>query len=182
MRLAELDRQGKILEAERLKRRTKYDIALIREVGYCNGIENYSGHFDGRISGEPAHTLLSYFPHKKDGSPDFLTVIDESHVTVSQIGGMFAGDASRKKTLVEHGFRLPSAQDNRPLKFHEFEEKIGQTVYTSATPGKYEIEHSTNVAEQIIRPTGLIDPIIDDVSSHKVRAGGGEQINDLLVT
>lgn len=160
-RLAELDRQGKILEAERLKRRTKYDIALIREVGYCNGIENYSSHFDGRIAGQPAHTLLSYFPHKKDGSPDFLTIIDESHVTVPQIGGMFAGDASRKKTLIEHGFRLPSASDNRPLKFHEFEERVGQVIYTSATPGNFEKEKSENVAEQIIRPTGLIDPVVD---------------------
>ncbi len=160
-RLAEFKEQGKILEAERLKRRTKYDIALIREVGYCNGIENYSRHFDGRSAGEPSDSLLSYFPHKADGTPDFLTIIDESHVTVSQIGGMFAGDASRKKTLVEHGFRLPSACDNRPLKFDEFEARIGQTIYTSATPGKYELEHSTNVAEQIIRPTGLIDPVID---------------------
>ncbi len=160
-RLAELDKQGKILEAERLKRRTKYDIALIREVGYCNGIENYSSHFDGRVAGQPAHTLLSYFPHKENGSPDFLTIIDESHVTIPQIGGMFAGDASRKKTLIEHGFRLPSAADNRPLKFNEFEERVGQVIYTSATPGEYEKEKSENVAEQIIRPTGLIDPVVD---------------------
>lgn len=161
IQLTKLKKENKILEAERLKRRTKYDIALIREVGYCNGIENYSRHFDGRSAGEPSDTLLSYFPHKKDGSPDFLTIIDESHITVPQIGGMYAGDASRKKTLVEHGFRLPSAMDNRPLKFNEFEARVGQTIYTSATPGSYEHEHSTNIAEQIIRPTGLIDPVVD---------------------
>ncbi len=157
-RLEELTKAGKTLEAERLKRRTNYDLALIREVGYCNGIENYSRHFSGLPAGAPPDTLLSYFPHKADGSPDFLTIIDESHVTVPQIGGMYAGDASRKKSLVEHGFRLPSACDNRPLKFPEFEVRVGQTVYTSATPGKYELEKSTNIAEQIIRPTGLIDP------------------------
>lgn len=179
LRLAELDKQGKILEAERLKRRTKYDIALIREVGYCNGIENYSGHFDGRISGEPAHTLLSYFPHKKDGSPDFLTIIDESHVTVPQIGGMYAGDASRKRTLIEHGFRLPSAADNRPLKFNEFEERVGQVIYTSATPGDYEREQSGNVAEQIIRPTGLIDPVVD-IKPIVERPGYKGQVKDFI--
>lgn len=150
--------QGKILEAERLKRRTNYDLALIKEIGYCNGIENYSRHFSGKLPGEAPDTLLSYFPHKKDGSPDFLTIIDESHVTIPQIGGMFAGDKARKDNLVEHGFRLPSARDNRPLNFKEFESNIGQVVYTSATPGKYEFEHSEQIAEQIIRPTGLIDP------------------------
>lgn len=161
-RLEQLKREEKVLEYERLKRRTQHDLALIREIGYTTGIENYSRHFDGRQPGEPAHTLLSYFPHTKDGKPDFLTVIDESHVTVTQIGGMYAGDRSRKDVLIEHGFRLPSARDNRPLKFDEFEERIGQTIYTSATPGKYEIEHSVppdgQVAEQIIRPTGLVDP------------------------
>jgi excinuclease ABC subunit B len=156
--LKKFEKEGKILEAERLKRRTGYDLAMIKEVGYCNGIENYSRHFEGRKSGEPPHTLLSYFPKKADGSPDFLTIIDESHVTVPQIGGMFAGDASRKDTLVEHGFRLPSAKDNRPLKFDEFAKRVGQVVYTSATPGKYEIEKSEQVVEQVIRPTGLIDP------------------------
>lgn len=159
--LKKLEKEGKNLEAERLKRRTRYDLALIREVGYCNGIENYSRHFDGRLPDEAPDTLLSYFPHKKDGTPDFLTVIDESHVTVSQIGGMYAGDASRKRTLVEHGFRLPSARDNRPLKFDEFEERIGQTIYTSATPGDYEKEKSSQIAEQVIRPTGLVDPIVE---------------------
>lgn len=160
-RLAELTKAGKMLEAERLKRRVKYDLALIKEVGYCNGIENYSRHFSGKAPGEAPDTLLSYFPHKADGSADFLTVVDESHVTIPQIGGMYAGDASRKTTLVEFGFRLPSAKDNRPLKFEEFEKRVGQIVYTSATPGKYEKEKSEQIVEQIIRPTGLIDPVIE---------------------
>ncbi|MDR3547003.1 MAG: excinuclease ABC subunit UvrB [Candidatus Pacebacteria bacterium] len=164
-RLAQLKREEKPLEYERLKRRTQNDVALIREMGYTSGIENYSRHFDGRAAGEPPHTLLSYFPHKKDGSADFLTIIDESHVTVSQIGGMYAGDRSRKNTLVEHGFRLPSAFDNRPLQFEEFEERIGQVIFTSATPGNYEREHSVppkgQIVEQIIRPTGLVDPELD---------------------
>lgn len=159
-RLKELEAEGKNLEAERLKRRVKYDLALIREMGYCNGIENYSRHFSGKAPGEPPDTLLSYFPHKPDGSPDFLTVIDESHVTVPQLGGMYAGDASRKKTLIDHGFRLPSARDNRPLKFDEFQMSVGQTIYTSATPGKYEVENSEQTVEQVIRPTGLVDPEI----------------------
>ncbi len=159
-RLEALKAQGKNLEAERLKRRVSYDLALIREVGYCSGIENYSRHFSGKSAGEAPDTLLSYFPKKADGTADFLTVIDESHVTVSQIGGMFGGDQSRKKTLVEHGFRLPSAQDNRPLTFKEFESKVGQVIFTSATPGVFEKEHSSRVAEQVIRPTGLVDPEI----------------------
>lgn len=153
-----LEKAGKNLEAERLKRRTNYDLALIREVGYCNGIENYSRHFSGKMPGEAPDTLLSYFPHKKDGSADFLTIIDESHVTIPQIGGMFEGDQSRKRTLVDFGFRLPSAKDNRPLKFAEFEERVGQRIYTSATPGVYEKEHNEQIVEQVIRPTGLIDP------------------------
>ena len=161
-RLEALKREEKVLEHERLKRRTLHDLALIREIGYTGGIENYSRHFDGRAPGEPPHTLLSYFPHTKDGKPDFLTVIDESHVTIPQIGGMFAGDRSRKDVLIEHGFRLPSARDNRPLTFEEFQKRVGQSIYTSATPGPYEREHSMppegQVAEQIIRPTGLIDP------------------------
>ncbi|MBY0110536.1 excinuclease ABC subunit UvrB [Patescibacteria group bacterium] len=155
-------REEKLLEAERIKRRTLHDIALIRELGYTTGIENYSRHFDGRAPGEPPHTLLSYFPHKKDGSADFLTIIDESHVTVPQIGGMFAGDRSRKDTLIEHGFRLPSARDNRPLTFDEFATRVGQVIYTSATPSTYERQHSVapegQIVEQIIRPTGLVDP------------------------
>ncbi len=160
--LATFEKSGKLLEAERLKRRVNYDLAMIRELGYCNGIENYSRHFDGRSVGEPPYTLIDYFPHKKDGTPDFLTIIDESHVTVPQIGGMYAGDRSRKETLVDHGFRLPSAKDNRPLMFEEFEKAVGQVIYTSATPGKYEKEKSgKNVVEQIVRPTGLLDPVID---------------------
>ncbi|HRH26355.1 MAG TPA: excinuclease ABC subunit UvrB [Candidatus Paceibacterota bacterium] len=150
--------EGKLLEAERIKRRTSYDLAMIKEVGYCSGIENYSRHFSGKMAGEPPDTLLSYFPKDKDGNPDWLLIIDESHVTIPQIQGMYAGDQSRKNTLIEHGFRLPSARDNRPLKFAEFEERMPQAVYTSATPGPYEKTHSTQVAEQVIRPTGLIDP------------------------
>ena len=153
--LAKFKREEKPLEAERLKRRTLHDIALIRELGYTNGIENYSRHFDGRKAGEPPYTLLSYF---KRCDPRFLTVIDESHVTVPQLGGMYAGDKSRKDVLVEYGFRLPSARDNRPLRFEEFEERVGQVLYTSATPGPYEKAHSEQVVEQVIRPTGLIDP------------------------
>lgn len=160
VRLKELQEEGKVLEHERLKRRTRQDISMIREFGYCNGIENYSRHFDRRKPGEPPYTLLSYFPHKADGTPDFLTIIDESHVTVSQIGAMYSGDRSRKLTLTEHGFRLPSCVDNRPLKFEEFVENTGQTIYTSATPGNYELERSGKPIEMIIRPTGLIDPEI----------------------
>lgn len=163
--LKKFNKEGKLLEAQRLKRRTEHDLALIREVGYCNGIENYSRHFDGRSAGEAPYTLLSYFPHTKDGKPDFLTIIDESHVTIPQLGGMYAGDRSRKLTLVEHGFRLPSAIDNRPLNFDEFEDRVGQRIYTSATPGKYEFAHTdekrAEIIEQIIRPTGLVDPLID---------------------
>lgn len=156
--LKKLEKEGKMLEAERLKRRTKYDLALIKEVGYCNGIENYSRHFSGKMPGEPPDTLLSYFPKNKLGQADFLTIIDESHVTVPQLKGMLAGDKSRKETLVAHGFRLPSAKDNRPLSFDEFGERTGQVIFTSATPADFELENSSRVASQIIRPTGLIDP------------------------
>ncbi|HEX4103941.1 MAG TPA: excinuclease ABC subunit UvrB [Candidatus Paceibacterota bacterium] len=156
------EKEKKFLEAERLERRTKFDIAMMREVGYCHGIENYSRHLSGRRAGEPPATLLDYFPHREDGTPDFLTVIDESHMTVPQLQGMFNGDAARKKTLVEYGFRLPSAIDNRPLRFEEFKERIGQVIYTSATPSTYERERSMpphgQTVEQIIRPTGLVDP------------------------
>ncbi len=155
-----LEKNGLVLEAERLKRRTNYDLALIREVGYCSGIENYSRHLSGKLAGDPPETLLSYFPHSPDGKPEFLTFIDESHVTLPQLHAMHAGDKSRKDTLIEHGFRLPSARDNRPLKFPEFEERVGETVYVSATPGETELKESQNVAEQIVRPTGLIDPAI----------------------
>ncbi|MCL4392331.1 excinuclease ABC subunit UvrB [Patescibacteria group bacterium] len=152
--LKKFEKERKPLEAERLERRTKADMAMIREVGYCNGIENYSRHLSGRASGEPPDTLLDYFPD------DFLTVIDESHVTVPQLEGMYHGDASRKKTLIEYGFRLPSAADNRPLRFEEFKKKINQTIFMSATPGPYEAKVSSQTVEQIIRPTGLIDPTI----------------------
>ena len=171
-RLKYFERAGKYLEAERIERRTKADLAMMREIGYCNGIENYSRPLSGRAPGEPPDTLLDYFPKKRRTirnergqtqeieEPDFLTIIDESHVTVSQIGGMYEGDASRKRTLIEYGFRLPSAADNRPLRFSEFSERVGQIIYTSATPGNYEKEKSDQIVEQIIRPTGLIDPKI----------------------
>ncbi len=159
-RLRELEKNGQLLAAERLKRRTNQDLAMIREVGYCSGIENYSRHLSGRAAGAPPDTLLAYFPKKPTGDPDFLTVIDESHVTIPQIGGMYAGDQSRKGTLIEHGFRLPSARDNRPLTFQEFNERIGAVIYTSATPAEYEMKISEQVIEQIIRPTGLVDPTI----------------------
>jgi excinuclease ABC subunit B len=154
-RLAEYETQGKLLEAQRIKMRTAYDIEMMQNLGFCSGIENYSRHIDGRPAGSAPNCLLDYFPE------DFLLVIDESHVTVSQIGAMFEGDASRKRTLVEHGFRLPSAMDNRPLKFAEFLERIDQTIYLSATPGKYEMAKvEGDVVEQVIRPTGLLDPEI----------------------
>lgn len=154
IRLRELDGQGKLLESQRLKMRTTFDLEMIREIGFCSGIENYSRHIDGREQGSAPSCLLDFFPE------DFLTVVDESHVTIPQVGAMYEGDSSRKRTLVEHGFRLPSALDNRPLKFSEFEERVGQTVYLSATPGKYELARSSGYVEQIIRPTGLIDPAI----------------------
>ncbi len=166
-RYNEFEKTGKLLEAQRIKMRTTFDLEMIRELGFCSGIENYSRHIDGRNQGEPPACLLDYFPE------DFLTVIDESHVTVPQIGAMYNGDSSRKRTLVEHGFRLPSALDNRPLRFEEFLERTGQTVYLSATPAKYELERSDGVVEQIIRPTGLVDPQI------VVKPSKG-QIDDLL--
>jgi excinuclease ABC subunit B len=167
-RLAELESQNKLLEAQRLRMRTSYDIEMMRQVGFCSGIENYSLHIDGRQPGSAPNCLLDYFPE------DFLLVIDESHVTVPQIGGMYEGDMSRKRTLVEHGFRLPSACDNRPLKFEEFVDRIGQTVYLSATPGDYELGRTKGeFVEQVIRPTGLVDPEI------VVKATKG-QIDDLV--
>ncbi|MCX7745642.1 MAG: excinuclease ABC subunit UvrB [Clostridia bacterium] len=153
-RLRVLKSENKLLEAQRLEQRTRYDLEMMREVGFCQGIENYSRHISGRTPGSSPFTLIDYFPD------DFLMIIDESHVTVPQVGAMYNGDRSRKESLVEFGFRLPSAFDNRPLKFHEFEERINQIVYVSATPAKYEREHSLQIAEQIIRPTGLIDPEI----------------------
>ncbi|MGF3055054.1 excinuclease ABC subunit UvrB [Microbacterium sp. YY-01] len=166
-RLQELERQNKLLEEQRLRMRTTFDLEMLQQLGFCSGIENYSRHLDARQAGEPPHTLLDFFPD------DFLLVIDESHVTVPQIGAMYEGDASRKRTLVEHGFRLPSALDNRPLRWDEFTQRIGQTVYLSATPGKYEMGVADSVVEQIIRPTGLVDPEI------VVKPSKG-QIDDLL--
>ncbi len=167
-RLVALRRDAKLLEAQRLEQRTRYDVELLEEMGFCPGIENYSRHLDGRAAGEPPHTLLDYFPD------DHLLFIDESHVTVPQIGGMYRGDRSRKETLVEYGFRLPSALDNRPLNFAEFESRMGQTIYVSATPSDYEIERAHGrVIEQIIRPTGLMDPRVE------VRAARN-QVDDLL--
>lgn len=160
-RLAELEKEGKILEIERLKRRTRYDVAMIREMGFCQGIENYSRHLSGKAPGVAPDTLIEYFPRLPDGTQDFLTVIDESHVTLPQLHGMYAGDQSRKQTLVEYGFRLPSAKDNRPLRYEEFEDRIGQVLYVSATPGQYERTEGEQVVEQIIRPTGLLDPKLD---------------------
>ncbi|MFA6077157.1 MAG: excinuclease ABC subunit UvrB [Candidatus Paceibacterota bacterium] len=208
--LKKFTKEGKLLEAERIKRRTNYDLAMIKEVGYCSGIENYSRHLSGKSEGEPPETLLSYFPHtgasnflfrgvsqadEPRGSapeasgdsdpekeellapvPDFLTIIDESHVTLPQLQGMYAGDASRKKTLVDYGFRLPSAKDNRPLKYEEFQERIGQVIYTSATPSEQERSQSEQIVEQIIRPTGLVDPetVVRPVSEGKI-LGNGEK-------
>jgi excinuclease ABC subunit B len=172
-RLGELDKEGKVLEAERLSRRTRYDIEMIENLGYCNGIENYSRYFDGRAPGEAPFSLLEYFPK------DYLTIIDESHVAVPQIGGMYNGDKARKTTLVEHGFRLPSARDNRPLNFEEFEERVGQTIFTTATPGPYEKAKSKKVVEQIIRPTGLVDPEIDVRPITETKKNKG-QIEDLI--
>ncbi|MEK9987822.1 MAG: excinuclease ABC subunit UvrB [Aquiluna sp.] len=166
-RYREFERQQKLLEAQRIKMRTTFDLEMIRELGFCSGIENYSRHIDGRSQGEPPACLLDYFPE------DFLTVIDESHVTIPQIRAMYNGDSSRKRTLVEHGFRLPSALDNRPLRFEEFLERTGQTVYLSATPADYELNLGDGVVEQIIRPTGLVDPEV-----HVKPAKG--QIDDLL--
>jgi len=178
-RLKELESQNKLLEAQRLRMRTTFDLEMMREMGFCSGIENYSRHIDGREPGEAPYTLLDYFPD------DFLCVVDESHVTVPQIGGMYEGDMTRKRTLVEHGFRLPSAMDNRPLKFEEWLEKVNQVVFLSATPGPYELRVSKNVAEQVVRPTGLVDPqviikptkgqIDDLIEEIRARAESGER-------
>ncbi|MEO7369238.1 MAG: excinuclease ABC subunit UvrB [Ilumatobacteraceae bacterium] len=166
-RLAWFEKEGKLLEAQRLRMRAQYDLEMMAEVGYCNGIENYSRHIDGRNAGDPASTLIDFFPK------DFLLVIDESHVTVPQLHGQYEGDRSRKETLIDHGFRLPSAADNRPLRFDEFSEKINQCVFMSATPSAYEFKHSSRVVEQIVRPTGLVDPEV------MVRPTKG-QIDDLI--
>lgn len=172
-RVKYFEERGKLLEADRLERRTKYDLELMETLGYCNGIENYSRHLSGRKKGEPPETLIDYFPD------DFLCIIDESHVTTPQIGGMYNGDQSRKKSLIEHGFRLPSAADNRPLRFEEFERKVPQAVFVSATPGPFELKHSRRIVEQIIRPTGLVDPEVDvlPITAKKNYPG---QVEDLL--
>ncbi len=166
------------LEAERLERRTKLDMEMLKTVGYCHGIENYSRHLTGKLAGEPPETLLSYFPYK-NGKADFLTIIDESHITIPQIKGMYEGDKSRKETLIEHGFRLPSALDNRPLKFKEFLERIGQTIFTTATPQEFEKKKSSQIVELIIRPTGLVDPpiVLKKVFDKKTNTS---QIDDIL--
>ena len=166
-RLDELNKHGRLLEAQRLEQRTNYDLEMMQEMGYCSGIENYSRHLAGRKPGQAPYTLLDYFPD------DFLILVDESHVTLPQLRAMYAGDRSRKENLIEYGFRLPSALDNRPLKFEEFVERINQIVYVSATPGPYEMEVQTNLAQQIIRPTGLLDPNVE------VRPIAG-QMDDLL--
>lgn len=175
------EKEGKLLEAERIKRRTQNDIAMIRAMGYCSGIENYSRPLSGKPPGSAPETLMSYFPHDADGKPAFLTMIDESHVTLPQLHGMYAGDASRKNTLVEFGFRLPSAKDNRPLKYDEFEKRIDQVIYVSATPSKIELGESEQVVQQIIRPTGLVDPLVDirpvtpDIPSPTLPKGKGDR-------
>ena len=155
VRVKEFEEQGKLIEAQRIKERVFYDLEMMKEVGYCNGIENYSRYFDGRKPGQAPYTLLDYFPK------DFLLFVDESHITLPQIRGMFAGDLARKKNLVNYGFRLPSAYDNRPLNFDEFEHKLGQAIFVSATPAKFELDNSDQVVEQIIRPTGLLEPLIE---------------------
>ncbi len=201
--LAVFERQGKVLEYERLKRRVRYDLEMIKEIGYCNGIENYSRQFEGRAEGEPPFTLLDYFKHgarsKEQGTSQtvkqsnnssllhapgsFLTIIDESHVTLPQIRGMYNGDRARKDVLVEHGFRLPSARDNRPLRYEEFEQRIDQVVYVSATPSEYEMKESEQVVEQVVRPTGLIDPtvVIRPITPNKDGQNNISQVEDLLI-
>ncbi len=167
------------LEAERLERRTKYDLEMLRSLGYCHGIENYSRHLTGKLSGEAPDSLLSYFPKDKNGQPDFMLIMDESHIGLPQVRGMYEGDRARKENLIKYGWRLPSALDNRPLKFNEFLERIGQTIFTSATPGAWEIQHSKKVVEQVIRPTGLVDPPIE-IRSVYDKKKNKSQVDDLI--
>lgn len=182
-RLAYFKKKELYLEAERLERRTRYDLEMLKTLGFCHGIENYSRHLAGRLAGEAPDTLLSYFPWKKDKDgkniPDFLTIMDESHIGLPQVRGMYAGDRSRKDNLVQYGWRLPSALDNRPLKFDEFEKRVGQVVFTSATPGDFEMSHSSVVAEQVIRPTGLIDPPIEVRPVFNKQTNRG-QVDDII--
>ena len=177
-RLAYFKKEGLLLEAERLERRTRYDMEMLRTLGYCHGIENYSRHLTGKLAGEAPDSLLAYFPWK-DGAPDFLTIIDESHISLPQIRGMYNGDQARKKTLVQYGWRLPSALDNRPLKFNEFEKRIGPIIFTTATPGEFENNHSEQIVEQVIRPTGLIDPLIE-IRPVFDKIKNYSQINDVM--
>jgi len=177
-RLAYFNKEGLLLEAERLERRTKYDMEMLHTLGYCHGIENYSRHLTGKLSGQSPDSLLAYFPWK-DGKPDFLTVMDESHIGVPQVRGMYNGDQARKKILVQYGWRLPSAMDNRPLKFDEFEKRINQVIFTTATPGDFEKKHSKQVVEQVIRPTGLVDPEIE-IRPVFNKKENYSQINDVM--
>ncbi len=178
-RLAYFKKKELYLEAQRLERRTKYDMEMLKTLGFCHGIENYSRHLAGKLAGEAPDTLLAYFPWK-DGKPDFLTIMDESHIGLPQVRGMYAGDQSRKQVLSQYGWRLPSALDNRPLRFDEFEKRVGQVIFTSATPGDFEIKKSSQIAEQVIRPTGLIDPPIEVRSVFDKKTNKG-QVDDLMV-
>ena len=178
-RLKYFKKEGLLLEAERLERRTKYDIEMLRSLGFCHGIENYSRHLTGKLAGEAPDSLLAYFGKDKEGKPDFLTIIDESHITVPQIRGMYNGDRSRKENLVKYGWRLPSALDNRPLKFEEFKQRINQVIFTTATPAEFEKENSQQIAEQIIRPTGLLDPEIE-IRPVFEEEKNRSQINDII--
>ncbi|MFA5163214.1 MAG: excinuclease ABC subunit UvrB [Patescibacteria group bacterium] len=177
-RLKYFNKNKLYLEAERLERRIRYDMEMLKTLGYCHGIENYSRHLTGKLAGEAPDSLLAYFPQKA-GQPDFLTIIDESHIAVPQVGGMYNGDRARKETLVQYGWRLPSALDNRPLKFSEFEQRIGQVIFTTATPGDFEIKHSSQVVEQVIRPTGLVDPEIE-IRPVFDKESNYSQINDII--
>ena len=177
-RLAYFKKEGLLLEAERLERRTKYDMEMLRTLGYCHGIENYSRHLTGKLAGEAPDSLLGYFP-QKDGQPDFLTIIDESHIAIPQIRGMYNGDQARKQNLIKYGWRLPSALDNRPLKFPEFKKRIGQMIFTTATPGDYEEKNSEQVVEQVIRPTGLVDPEVE-IRPVFNKKENYSQINDVM--
>ena len=177
-RLTYFKKKGLSLEADRLERRTKYDMEMLKSLGYCHGIENYSRHLSGKLAGEAPDSLLSYFP-QKNGQPDFLTIIDESHITIPQIRGMYNGDQARKQNLIKYGWRLPSALDNRPLKFPEFKKRVGQMIFTTATPGDYENKNSKQVVEQVIRPTGLVDPVVK-VRPVFNKEENYSQINDVL--
>ncbi len=178
-RLKYFEKKKLYLEVERLGRRTKYDMEMLNSLGYCHGVENYSRHLTGKLPGDPPETLLSYFPKGKNGKSEFLTIIDESHISVPQLGAMYEGDKKRKQTLVEYGWRLPSALDNRPLNFKELEKRLGKIIFTTATPGKYELEKSGNIVEQVIRPTGLIDPPVEVRPVYNEETGKS-QVDDII--